>query len=65
MVLPNSEVPVIVTANLNDTKEFQDKVKVFVENSPTTLISVRAVGTGTTIVSDELRPVLDLQYHFR
>ncbi|TRZ17353.1 hypothetical protein HGM15179_009768 [Zosterops borbonicus] len=64
VVLPNSEVPVIVTANLNDTKEFQDKVKVFVENSPTTLISVRAVGTGTTIVSDELRPVLDLQYHF-
>ncbi|XP_066196391.1 hydrocephalus-inducing protein homolog, partial [Sylvia atricapilla] len=65
VVPPNSEVLVTVIANLNDTEKFQDKVKVFTENSPTTLISVQAVGTGTTIASDKpLGPQLNLHYHF-
>ncbi|NXT69414.1 HYDIN protein, partial [Chaetops frenatus] len=63
VVPPNSEVSVTVTANLKDTGKFQDKVKVLIENSPTTIISVLAVGTGTTIVTD-LVPKLDLKTHF-
>ncbi|XP_066050989.1 hydrocephalus-inducing protein homolog [Chamaea fasciata] len=65
VVPPDSELPLTVIANLNDTEQFQDTVKVFIENSPTTLISVQAVGTGTTIVSNKpLSPQLDLRYHF-
>lgn len=66
VVPPNTQVSVEVIANLNDTEKFQDKVKVFVENSPTTSISVQAVGIGTTIVlSKPLLPKLDLKSHFR
>ncbi|NXY09427.1 HYDIN protein, partial [Pteruthius melanotis] len=65
VVPPNSEVAVIVTANLNDTVKFVDEVKVFIENSPMTIISVQAVGIGTTIVTDKpLAPKLDFKHHF-
>ncbi|NXO67611.1 HYDIN protein, partial [Phainopepla nitens] len=65
VVPPKSEVYVIVTANLDDTEEVQDKVKLFIENSHTTIISVQAVGIGTTIVTDKpLVPRLDFRSHF-
>ncbi|KAL2300220.1 hypothetical protein Nmel_012186 [Mimus melanotis] len=65
VVLPMSEVCVIVTANLDDTKKFQDKVKVFVENGHTTIISFQAEGIGTTIVTDKpLAPKFDFKPHF-
>ncbi|XP_032925482.1 hydrocephalus-inducing protein homolog isoform X2 [Catharus ustulatus] len=65
VVPPASEVSVIVTANLHDTKKFQNKVKVFIENSHTTTISLQAEGIGTTIVTDKpLAPKLDLKPHF-
>lgn len=44
----------IVIANLDDTEKFQDKVKVFIENSPMDTIPVQAMGTSTTIVTDKL-----------
>ncbi|NXD22968.1 HYDIN protein, partial [Spelaeornis formosus] len=65
VVPPNSELPVVVIANLDDTEKFQDKVKVLIVNSPMTVISVQAVGTGTTIVTDKLlTPNLDLKSRF-
>ncbi|KAM7040273.1 hydrocephalus-inducing protein homolog [Acridotheres tristis] len=65
VVLPKSEVLVTVTGNLNDTKQFKDRMKVFIENSHPTIISVQAVGTGPTIVTDKpLGSVLDLTTHF-
>ncbi|NXN87253.1 HYDIN protein, partial [Bombycilla garrulus] len=65
VVPPNQEVSVIVTANLDDTEKVQDNVKLFIENSHLTIISVQAVGIGTTIVTDKpLVPMLDLKSHF-
>ncbi|KAI1235393.1 Hydrocephalus-inducing protein, partial [Lamprotornis superbus] len=65
VVLPKSEVLVMVTGNLNDTKKFKDRVKVFIENNHPTIISVQAVGIGPTIVTDKpLGSVLDLNSHF-
>nr|XP_054497043.1 hydrocephalus-inducing protein-like [Agelaius phoeniceus] len=75
VVPPNSEVSVAVIANLNDTVKFQEKVKVFIQNNPVTIISLQAVGIGTTVVTDKpLVPKLDLKscfsfspcfYHFQ
>ncbi|KAI1235520.1 Hydrocephalus-inducing protein, partial [Lamprotornis superbus] len=65
VVPPMSEISVIVIANLDDTKKFQDKVKIFIENSHTTIISVQAEGIGTTIVTDKpLAPKFDFKPHF-
>ncbi|NWU39074.1 HYDIN protein, partial [Hylia prasina] len=65
VVPPNSKLHLTVIANLNDTEKFHDKVKVFIENSPTTIISVQAVGTGTTIVTNKpLNPRIDFRSHF-
>ncbi|XP_063024383.1 hydrocephalus-inducing protein homolog [Melospiza melodia melodia] len=75
VVPPSSEVSVAVVANLNDTVKFQEKLKVFIENNPVTIIPLQAVGIGTTVVSDKpLVPKLDLKscfsfsrcfYHFQ
>ncbi|XP_039554354.1 hydrocephalus-inducing protein-like, partial [Passer montanus] len=65
VISPKSEMSVAVIANLNDTVKFREKVKVFIENSYTTIISLQAVGIGTTIVTDKpLIPKLDLKSHF-
>ncbi|XP_032925436.1 hydrocephalus-inducing protein homolog isoform X2 [Catharus ustulatus] len=67
VILPNSEVLVTVTANLNDMKKFKDKVKVFLENTliRVHIIPVQAVGIGTTIVIDKpLDSGLDFKSHF-
>ncbi|XP_064242899.1 hydrocephalus-inducing protein homolog isoform X1 [Passer domesticus] len=65
VVPPKCDTSVTVVANLNDTVKFREKVKVFIENSYTTIISLQAVGTGTTIVTDKpLIPKLDLKSHF-
>ncbi|XP_053843742.1 hydrocephalus-inducing protein homolog isoform X2 [Vidua macroura] len=53
VVPPNTEVVVRVIAHLSDTLKFQGEVKVSIENSTTTIISLRAVGKGTTIAMDE------------
>ncbi|XP_010082970.1 PREDICTED: hydrocephalus-inducing protein homolog [Pterocles gutturalis] len=66
VIPPETEVSVAVIANLNDTDRFKDKVKVFIENSHTCVIPVRAVGIGTTIVTDKpFAPELNLGTHFR
>lgn len=66
MITPNTEVSVAVIANLNDTVKFQEKVKVFIENNPIAIISLQAVGIGTTVVTDKpLVPSLDLKSCFR
>ncbi|NXN88965.1 HYDIN protein, partial [Bombycilla garrulus] len=65
VVPPNSEMSVIVTANLDDTKKFQDKMKLFIENSHTTIISLQAEGTGTTVVTNKpFAPKFDFKPHF-
>ncbi|KAJ7406687.1 hypothetical protein WISP_132183 [Willisornis vidua] len=53
VIPPKSEVSVIVTANLDAAEKFEDEVKLFVENSLLKVISVRAVGVGTTVVIDK------------
>uniref|UniRef100_A0A8C3KHX2 HYDIN axonemal central pair apparatus protein n=1 Tax=Calidris pygmaea TaxID=425635 RepID=A0A8C3KHX2_9CHAR len=65
-VIPSeSEVSVTVTANLDDTEKFKDEVNLFIENSHTYVIPVRAVGIGTTIVTDKpFAPELNLGPHF-
>ncbi|XP_057890447.1 hydrocephalus-inducing protein homolog [Melospiza georgiana] len=75
VVPPSSEVSVAIVANLNDTVKFQEKLKVFIENNPVTIIPLQAVGIGTTVVSDKpLVPKIDLKscfsfsrcfYHFQ
>ncbi|XP_029821350.1 hydrocephalus-inducing protein homolog [Manacus vitellinus] len=53
VIPPESEVSLTVTANLDDTGKFEDKVKLFIENSEVNIIPVQAVGVGTTIVTDK------------
>ncbi|XP_074751148.1 hydrocephalus-inducing protein homolog [Athene noctua] len=65
VIPPETEVSVAVIANLDDTEKFKDEVNLFIENSHTYVISVRAVGTGTTIVTDKpFAPELNLGPHF-
>uniref|UniRef100_A0A8C3Q1J6 HYDIN protein n=1 Tax=Chrysolophus pictus TaxID=9089 RepID=A0A8C3Q1J6_CHRPC len=65
IIPPETEVSVAVIANLDDTKKFQDSVNLFIENSSTYMIPVRAVGIGTTIVTDKpFAPELNLGPHF-
>ncbi|XP_041268409.1 hydrocephalus-inducing protein homolog, partial [Onychostruthus taczanowskii] len=65
VVPPKREMSVAVIANLNDTVKFQEEVKVFIDNTYMTIISLQAVGTGTTIVTDKpLMPKLDLKSQF-
>ena len=66
MIPPETEVSVAVIANLDDTEKFKDEVTLFIENSHTYVIPVRAVGIGTTIVTDKpFAPELNLGPHFR
>ncbi|KAM6324924.1 hydrocephalus-inducing protein homolog [Podargus strigoides] len=65
VIPPDSKVSVAVIANLDGTEKFEDEVKVFIENSRSYIIPVRAVGIGTTIVTDRpLAPELSLGPHF-
>ncbi|XP_074708612.1 hydrocephalus-inducing protein homolog [Strix uralensis] len=65
VIPPETEVSVAVIANLDDTEKFKDEVNLFIENSHTYVIPVRAVGTGTTIVTDKpFAPELNLGPHF-
>ncbi|KAM9214465.1 hydrocephalus-inducing protein homolog [Leptosomus discolor] len=65
VIPPEAEVSVAVIANLDDTEKFEDEVSVYIENSCTYVIPVRAVGIGTTIVTDErFAPELNLGPHF-
>ncbi|NXA22511.1 HYDIN protein, partial [Ibidorhyncha struthersii] len=65
VIPPEAEVSVAVIANLDDTEKFQDEVNLFIENSRSYDIPVRAVGIGTTIVTDKpFAPELNLGPHF-
>ncbi|CAM9126273.1 unnamed protein product, partial [Bubo scandiacus] len=65
VIPPETEVSVAVIANLDDTEKFKDEVNLFIENSHTYVIPVRAVGIGTTIVTDKpFAPELNLGPHF-
>ncbi|KAF1661855.1 hypothetical protein FQA23_0006661, partial [Aptenodytes patagonicus] len=65
VIPPETEVSVTVIANLDDTEKFKDEVNLFIENSHTYVIPVRAVGIGTTIVTDKpFAPELNLGPHF-
>ncbi|XP_032533059.1 hydrocephalus-inducing protein-like [Chiroxiphia lanceolata] len=65
VVPAKAEVPVVVTANLGDTGRFEDSMKLFIENSLTSVIPIQAVGTGTTITIDKpFAPELNLEPQF-
>ncbi|XP_076989079.1 hydrocephalus-inducing protein homolog isoform X4 [Tamandua tetradactyla] len=65
MVPPETEVPLTLTANLNDIVTFKDTVILDVENSNTYQIPVQASGIGSTIVSDKpFAPELNLGAYF-
>ncbi|KAM6325117.1 LOW QUALITY PROTEIN: hydrocephalus-inducing protein homolog [Podargus strigoides] len=65
VIPPDSKVSVAVIANLDDAEKFEDEVKLFIENSWSCIIPVRAVGIGTTIVTDlPFAPELNLGPHF-
>ncbi|KAM6223795.1 hydrocephalus-inducing protein homolog [Rhynchocyon petersi] len=64
-VLPEAETQLTLTANLDDTFTFKDKVILDIKNSITSEISVQATGKGSTIVSDKpFAPELNLGAHF-
>ncbi|XP_062355740.1 hydrocephalus-inducing protein homolog [Cinclus cinclus] len=66
-VIPaTGEVPVTITATLDDTGIFADTIQLFTGNSLWTTFMVLAVGTGTTIVMDKpFVPELSLGHQFR
>ncbi|NWU95982.1 HYDIN protein, partial [Upupa epops] len=65
VIPPETEVAVAVIANLDDAEKFKDEVNLFIENSHSYIISVQAVGIGTTIVTDRpFAPELNLGPHF-
>ncbi|XP_064495672.1 hydrocephalus-inducing protein homolog [Pseudopipra pipra] len=65
VVPAKAEVPVVVTANLGDTGRFEDSMKLFIENSLTSVIPIQAVGIGTTITIDKpFAPELNLEPQF-
>lgn len=60
-----ANVPLTLTANLNDILTFKDTVILDIENSNSYQIPVQASGIGSTIVSDKpFAPELDLGAHF-
>ncbi|KAG7521590.1 hydrocephalus-inducing protein-like [Solea senegalensis] len=64
-VPPESQLELRVVAHLKDTIDFQEKLKVSIQDSQTHMVHLSATGTGTTIVSDRpLAPSLDLGTHF-
>ncbi|XP_029821423.1 hydrocephalus-inducing protein homolog [Manacus vitellinus] len=65
VVPAKAEVPVVVTANLDDTGRFEGSMKLFIENSLTSVIPIQAVGIGTTITIDKpFAPKLNLEPQF-
>ncbi|XP_027525909.1 hydrocephalus-inducing protein-like [Corapipo altera] len=65
VVPAKAEVSVVVTANLDDTGRFEESMKLFVENSLTSIIPIQAVGIGTTITIDKpFAPELNLEPQF-
>ncbi|XP_037671838.1 hydrocephalus-inducing protein homolog isoform X3 [Choloepus didactylus] len=65
MVPPETDVPLTLTANLNDILTFKDTVILDIENSNTYRIPVQASGIGSTIVSDKpFAPELNLGAYF-
>ncbi|XP_062355739.1 hydrocephalus-inducing protein homolog [Cinclus cinclus] len=66
-VIPaTGDIPVTITATLDDTGIFADTIQLFIGNSLWTTFMVLAVGTGTTIVMDKpFVPELSLGHQFR
>ena len=66
-VIPaRGEVPVTITATLDDTGVFTDAIQLFIWNTLWMTCSVQAVGIGTTIVIDKpFSTVFNLGYQFR
>ncbi|XP_064020122.1 hydrocephalus-inducing protein homolog [Pogoniulus pusillus] len=65
VIPPEGEASVCVTVNLDDTRQFQAEVQLQVEHSRGYVIPVRALGIGTTIVTDRpLAPQLSLGTRF-
>lgn len=66
LVPPETDLQLTLTANLNDIVTFKDTVILEIENSNTYRVPVRALGFGSTIVSNKpFAPELNLGAHFR
>lgn len=66
MIPAEDDVPLTLTANLDDIVTFKDTVILEVEHSNTYRIPIQATGIGSTIVSDKpFAPELNLGAHFR
>ncbi|XP_041282552.1 hydrocephalus-inducing protein homolog [Onychostruthus taczanowskii] len=65
-VIPaRSELPVTITATLDDTGLFDDSVQLFIGSSLWTTFFLKALSIGTTIVIDKpLTPEINLGYQF-
>ncbi|XP_027261798.1 hydrocephalus-inducing protein homolog isoform X2 [Cricetulus griseus] len=65
MVPAEDDIPLTLTANLDDIVTFKDTVILEVEHSNTYRIPIQATGIGSTIVSDKpFAPELNLGSHF-
>ncbi|KAK7830399.1 hypothetical protein U0070_018907 [Myodes glareolus] len=65
MVPAEDDIPLTLTANLDDIMTFKDTVILEVEHSNTYRIPIQATGIGSTIVSDKpFAPELNLGAHF-
>ncbi|XP_014668502.1 PREDICTED: LOW QUALITY PROTEIN: hydrocephalus-inducing protein homolog [Priapulus caudatus] len=65
VVNPRESLELTITAYLDDSVRFQDRVQIDIENGQSITIPTSAIGQGTTIVSEPpLGPVADLGYHF-
>ncbi|XP_027528601.1 hydrocephalus-inducing protein-like, partial [Neopelma chrysocephalum] len=65
VVPAKAEIPVVVTAHLDDTRKFEDSMKLFIENSLISITPIEAVGIGTTITIDKpFAPELNLEPQF-
>ncbi|XP_054029320.1 hydrocephalus-inducing protein homolog [Dryobates pubescens] len=65
VIPPEGQVSVCVTAKLDDTEQFEDEVQLRVEHSRGYSVPVRALGVGSTIVTDSpLAPRLSLGTRF-
>jgi hydrocephalus-inducing protein len=60
------DIPLTLTANLDDIVTFKDTVILEIKHSNTYRIPIQATGIGSTIVSDKpFAPELNLGAHFR
>lgn len=65
-ISPEGQLELTLVAHLDDALPFQDKLQLAIHGSQTRIVTLWAMGKGTTIVTDQpFAPHLDLGTHFR